>query len=526
MALAEQLRACPRLTTLLLQGCDQVGTEGFRVFADRLSQLPMLEDLTLAQLEIRGEALDALATALPELKQLRTLKILRCENLAGCRFEQLANRIVPALETLCMDHSKLGDEALCHLAERFASFPQMKTLSFRGCHDLTPAGFACVGRHLHHLAALEALAFDFTNLVDCSLGTSGVRPPPLSTLKHLRTLSFSGCEQCSTEGIMSLAESLGQMESLEELDLSHTQLQDSSLAKLAGSMHLATRLRKLTLEGTRSFSGIGLRSLAGKRLALEELNLSQTELSSKGLTAFCELLPNFASLRVLSLTSCEGIEAQVLRDFVGELPKLPCLESLSLANTNLDGSGVSMLSRRLQFLTRLRKLDLDQCSRVDTTSLQTLMHYVPSMESLEELYLGGTAVDDECLKILGRLPASAPLRRLDLRGCDELSEKGLQTLESWLQSMSTQRRGITCMNNHQLEVHRVWREVRKCKKCAHEPNKGSSMHGCLACDFFVCEKCMHGALWVPSKLKDTLQGRVFFEAWCAKGHSISGLVWA
>lgn len=144
---------------------------------------------------------------------------------------------------------------------------------------------------LHHVVALDLR--DNPSLRNDEFG-------PLARLNHLKQLSIArspgatiGVDQYR-HALDEVAPALSGLITLEELDLSGTDLTDAGLAKLSR----LTNLKRLDLSGTR-ITDQGLQSLQAMS-ALEELSIENTAVTRSAIEAFVKERPG---LYVLSLVA-------------------------------------------------------------------------------------------------------------------------------------------------------------------------------------------------------------------------------
>lgn len=104
-------------------------------------------------------------------------------------------------------------------------------------------------------------------------------------------------------------------------------------------------------------------------------------------------------------------ELEVLHSF-------PSLESVNIAYTNVDKSGLSHIAK----VRSLKSLDLSGCQLLKDDDFEILTYAV----NLENLVLAGTVVTDEAIPILARIPK---LAHLDLSSTI-VSDQGIRRLQS------------------------------------------------------------------------------------------------
>ena len=175
----------------------------------------------------------------------------------------------------------------------------------------------------------------------------------------------------------------------------------------------------------RSMSDKLLEDLSSKAANLHTLQLGGCyRVSDKGIAAAVKLLPR---LRVLELSDCRHISVEALRSVAASGDSL---ESLSLKNsTQLDSEALLQLAA----LKNLKRLSLAGCRGASDVIVEMLVDSCGS--TLEELDLshlpdsGFTAEPHNCRISDTSLEAlaskCAELRRLKLRNCDAITDRGI-----------------------------------------------------------------------------------------------------
>ena len=142
---------------------------------------------------------------------------------------------------------------------------------------------------------------------------------------------------------------------------------------------------------------------------LEELLLQDTTITDEELS---DLLSETVQLQRLTLRRLFRVTDDCLDSIVG----LPELEILALIEMNVTSTGIQQAAT----IPRLRSLDLRNCGSLTADELADL----PSFETLAELKLGGSTIDDAVMDILIEMPA---LKSLSIEDA-QITEVGIQTL--------------------------------------------------------------------------------------------------
>jgi Leucine-rich repeat (LRR) protein len=397
------LLGCVALRELSLRGT-LVTNESFAALGPLLARLHKLDLCACEQLEAISNL--APATSLRELD-------LAYSGVADLRgLEKLG-----ALETL--DVTGIGTEDLSILLQ----CPRLVTVSVTG--DIT---------------ALESVTHAAPpSLINCRLHIDRpVRALDLRSLLCLRrctVLKFLDLDKASLQG-------LEEMPSLEQLDLSHTRVDD--VRSLAG----CRALTELTLQGSvvTNEGIIGLERIA----ALEALILAHCKLitsvsSLRHCTALSELILDgtsvtdagiaglecIATLTALSLVKCYFITS------VSSLRHSPSLQELNISNTELTAAGTTGLDE----IGTLQCLKASWCAPLDASTLRrcrslreadlqasepatdAVLDALADVSTLEVLKLSDLEVHD-----VSALARSVSLRELDLKASD-VSDTGIAGLE-------------------------------------------------------------------------------------------------
>ena len=293
--------------------------------------------------------------------------------------------------------------------EHLADFPELEVLDLSGA-AFDPDELAC----FKHMPQLRMLRLAKTGIDD-----KGLRR--LRFLKQLEELDLRetqinwawaygspGNETVTEAGshgnpiVGTHLANLKDLSLLEELDLSKTQVDDESMAALAGLKNL----KRLDLMGT-DVRGPGLRRLYG----LKQLSVRMT-LDGDGLGRHRRLDPDRrAGNRVRGEFTDNGLY---------HLTLYPMLEELDLSGSNIDDAGMENLAG----LTRLKKLDLSN-TRITDAGLR----HLAGLTQLQELSLGFNAIHGPGLEVLKNMPrlevlslSGLPVRDDDLKHLEGLTQ--------------------------------------------------------------------------------------------------------
>jgi hypothetical protein len=368
------LLGCVALRELSLQGTP-VTNESFAGLGPLLTRLHKLDLSKCRQLKAISNL--APATSLREL----SLAHSGVDDLRG--LEKLV-----ALETLDVTNIRTSDLSILRQC------PRLVTLSAKG--DIT---------------ALESIIHAAPpSLVDCRLhvddAVSALDSRSLSCLRRSTVLKCSDLDTASLQG-------LEEIPSLEQLDLSHTSVDD--VRSLAGCR--ALRVLMLTSSSVTDVGILGLERIA----TLEVLNLADcsrlTSITSlRHSTALRELILDWTSVTdagiaglecIVTLTKLSLVNCNLITS-VSSLRHSPSLRDLDISDTVLMAAGTTGLDEigTLQYLTAKR------CAQLDAPTLRRC-------QSLREVVLSVSDVTDA---VLAALADVSTLETLSLSSCSELRD--------------------------------------------------------------------------------------------------------
>uniref|UniRef100_A0A7N2MFZ4 ADP-ribosyl cyclase/cyclic ADP-ribose hydrolase n=1 Tax=Quercus lobata TaxID=97700 RepID=A0A7N2MFZ4_QUELO len=363
------------LETFILSGCSRL-----KKFPEVVGNMSCLSKLSLNKTAIIG-----LPLSIEHLIGLIELDLRDCENLSS-----LPNGCYSSMSLKSLNLSRCSK--LDELPENLGNIKTLK--------ELDVSGTAIMGLPLsiEHLIGLIKL-----DLRDCKNLSS--LPNGCYSSMSLKSLNLSGCSKLDE-----LPENLGNIETLEELDMSGT-----AITGLPLSIEPLIGLIKLDLSGCSKLDE--LPENLGNIETLEELDVSGTAitglpLSIEHLIGLIKLdlrdcknlssLPNGCyssmSLKSLNLSGCSKLD-----ELPENLGNIKTLEELDVSGTAITGLPLS-----IEHLIGLIKLDLRDCK-----NLSSLPNGCYSSMSLKSLNLSGCSKLDELPKNLGKIEG---LEELDLSG--------------------------------------------------------------------------------------------------------------
>lgn len=382
---------------------------------------------------------------LPELKNLRYLKLKRCRDISDTGVVHLAK--LDRLEMLNLARClNISDEGIAMLV---TGAQCLKSLNIKYNYKITNKGILELGR----LKSLTSL-----NCSHCR-HVSDVGMHGLLGLERLEVLKFNNCDQITDYGM----ELLGNLSSLRVLRASiertfQQQKTDASL-QVIGEKLVNISALKYTLGENVSIDGV---QRIATLPAIKELRLGRVFVP---MDEVLKALGNTATLEVLRLDGCGDIGEEGMKN----LAKLVNLRVLSLgarseANT-IDDAGMELLAdlenlevlrvarygsfkgTSLGSLVNLKKLDLVNCNSVEHDALVNLGR----LKDLKCLCLSSNSnvTDDaivafagldalesltlcECINVsgatIGALSTVETLKKLTLSFCGKLHDEGMEQI--------------------------------------------------------------------------------------------------
>jgi len=434
--------ACAKeLVYLDLSGCVKLSSVGCR-FLSCLSKLQTLKLSALPQLD------ELAVLAISHMSDLRVLHIDRC--------------------------SLVDDDAIHHLSQ----LTKCRELVLAHCFQLTDSAISSVVANMPHLAVLDVTSTHAGSEMIDSLRTAG-------TLSKLEVLRVSGCFGIhDRDG----AEWVNELTSLRELNVARTAVSDALVRRLRGkeileildlsftnvsdrplvdTLPTLTRLERLCLESCELISDFVLEAGVCHLEKLAELDVSDTAISSHGLSGLRTLkklhvlniartliadhaLDNVCGLEHLAQLDldCVSITDDALRRVGG----LKSLRDLALFSSRISDHG-------LEFLLPLQELrSLEVCSGILTnaglaniarlSALESLsvahnarvgssgVSHLAPLAHLRQLNVGFTSVNDDLVSLMCHRHSRGftSLRAIALNGCTRLSQRARRRLAAvpWL----------------------------------------------------------------------------------------------
>lgn len=254
----------------------------------------------------------------------------------------------------------------------------------------------------------------------------------------------------------------------------------------------------------------------------EELWIGGHKLDDADLNAILQL-SSMKYLSKLHLEWCVGFTGLGFKALMDH--HLSSLLELYLAGTGIGDDGLRILMGPPVVVPQLRLLHLCGCTNIGNPGFAALVGGLPLLTCIEQLWLGRTNLDDQDLSLLAlALPNLSRLSRLDLRACPKITTAGLAALARCMPALPV----MELFDQAVLPARKTPMESQKthwmiCFMCWHSVEMVSGGHSSKM--EFTCPDCAYGALWVPSRLQDTQGGLDLAQAWVAGGRAEHQLRW-
>ena len=452
-SLGQSLSELSALQTLEISGVTFCSAKaGTRLFAGIKHKT--LEDLELSTINLTTAAAESLGQSLPELSALRRLKVsglIKCSDDAVTRLITAIKH--KALEELELSEMNLTPTAAVALGQSLRELPSLQNLTISGSLELEFS----VLRKLKISGVTELSAEAVTRLIDVikqkPLEKLEVQCPTsaiakalgqlLPELSALQTLKISSLAECPDDAVTKLVTAV-KHKTLNELDLCEINLTLTIAESLAQSLSELSALQTLTISGLTECSDEAVTKLvsAFKHTTLEELELSEMNLTSAAAMTLGQSLPELPSLQKLEISGSDGcslkLEFPVLRELkIKRWPEFSAeavtrlinvikhkpLEKLELSETHLMSAVAEALGQLLPELSALQTLQISglaQCSDDVVTKLVTAIKH----KTLEKLTLCEMNLTSTIAKSLVQsLPELTALRTLKLSGLIKCSDE-------------------------------------------------------------------------------------------------------
>ena len=339
-----------------------------------------LEKLELSEMHLTSAAAEALSQSLPELSALQTLKI---SGLADCSDDAVTGLVAAikhkTLEELVLSKINLTSGAATALGQSLPELSALRIFNISGSTKfsndassklvaaikhrtleilklseihLTPVAAEALGQSLTELSALETL--EISGLNGCTLNLQ----LPIFECESM-SLTIRGLTEYSAEAVTRFVAVI-KHKTLEVLNLSEINLTSAAAEALGQSLPELSALQTLQISGLNECSAETVLKLLAtvmiKHKTLEELKLSEINLTSAVAEAFGQLLPELSALRTLTISDLNECSEELAVTKLVAAIKHKTLEELHLSKILLTSAAAEALGRSLRELSALETL--------------------------------------------------------------------------------------------------------------------------------------------------------------------------
>ena len=315
-----------------------------------------------------------------------------------CFFNGQVCFYITDLELFCEDHARLITDHVVpshslHLSSGHLSLKFLKVLECYGI-GFSMESLGAVVKHCNHLDLIE--------VSDSNDSLSHF----LQHVPNYRSCSLSIRFCClSSKGTVELSYLLPRFDNIIHLDLRLTECSDEAVTKLVAAI---------------------------KHETLENLTLSETNITSAVAEALSQSLPELSALRTLKISSSTEWSDEVVTKLVAAI-KHKTLKELELSKVNLPLAAAEALSQLLPELSTLRTLKISSSTEWSDEAVTKLMAAIKH-KTLEELELSKVNLTSAVAEVLRQsLSELSALRRLIIGGMDgySLRSKILDSSFTW-----------------------------------------------------------------------------------------------
>ena len=427
--------------TLKITGLTENAAKAITSLCDVFKHKPV-DEVELSVIKLTSTLADALGQLLPALSALRRLLIV---SLSKCSHEA-ATKLVAAikhktLEKLELININLTSAAAGALGQLLPELSALRTLSLGSLTECSDEAVTRLVASIKH-KNLDKLYLHGINVTSAAADALGQLLPELSAL---RTLNLGSLTKCSDEAVTKLVASI-KHKNLDQLCLHGINLTSAVAEALGQSLRESSSLKKLQLfvsekctlwlpflpvfiwqiptlkiRGLTDSSAEVVLSLIEviKNRTIEELELSNIDLTSALAEALAQLLPELSALRKLSIGASTSLDTPT---------KHKTLERRYLPEINLTPAAAEAHDKSLPELSALQTLSLDSLTECSDEAVTKLVASIKH-KHLDRLYLHGINLTSAIAEALGQLlPELSSLQELSLGSLTECSDKAVTKL--------------------------------------------------------------------------------------------------
>jgi len=416
------IKNCPNLTSLNLQGCENLTDEDLRQFAESSPDLIFLDLCKCVKITDNG--IKALTS---ERANLTGINLAECSeitnsglNMIAIRYEQLLSSLnikgcnqitdggISLVARYCTELTNINfggcNISVGAFAQLIQNCPKLTQIALQGCIGITDTGLTNLSRFCPNLTSL--------NLSECSRITGAAFATLVQSCQNLSTLKLHKCDVTDDW----FSNTFCNCSSLTKLDLTGCSgISDEAFPDLA---RIFLNLTSLNITAC-SISDIGVMYLADGLPLLSSFCLRACNISDQSLA----FLANCPDLMELNLWGCQITDAGL-----SHVKNWENLTSLNIGNcAKISEEGLGVLAR-----TRPSLMTLSVWSNNSLTN-SGLMMLANKLSKLVSLNLGECNIGDSSLVHLGT--ACPNLTRLNVVRCKNITTQGLTAISELLPNL-------------------------------------------------------------------------------------------
>ena len=230
------------------------------------------------------------------------------------------------------------------------------------CNKVTPLKADSIATALSAVInnnhTLENVSFKFDNLPSSACGKIF---QALSNVRHLKRFRFCDGQVTTKEAIDQLYKVITNNPSLKVVNLRNNKLQSSGIKAAAKAFENIHHLKLLALNGNQidEEAADDIASIIANNIGIEKLLLYNNALKSEGICKVCQAMKCHTNLKVFRIGQ-NYIQEEAADDIAEVINHNPLLKVVDIANNRLLTNGVMKITRQLEKITNLQKVNLKE----------------------------------------------------------------------------------------------------------------------------------------------------------------------